>query len=745
MGNRVFLTVLSLSLSGTLTGILIMCIRPLTKKIFSKKWNYYVWLVMIVRLLIPFSLGINLVGSLFAAENMGIGAHSLSDGKSWDLEGLHGAQIEPLDEKPSESMEVDLRQKGNPVIAGERNQIRPGSWNVWKFFSYLGGIWIIGVFAAIAIKWRDYRKFAAYVRSGREEIGEEKVQELAGGLFRRLGIKKNIKVYESALISGPIMMGLFHPCIVLPKGITLQEDISLILHHELIHYKKKDLWYKWLYQAVLCIHWFNPYLYLVGRKLNVDCELACDEAVMKVLTLEGRKAYGNVLLDAAEHKIDFRKSVFSTTLLEDKNSLKERLSAICHYKKTKRVIAMLSAFLFALIFIIAGAVGAQNGKGRRENHEFGQMMAGGYVSGWDTIAAGYVSFWDRFGEAVNDVWDGLGEMWGNLGDMLLGDFDSLDLFLSQNVFVDTHGESWNLYEDDQMIAGADIHDIWHAYNYAGNGGNVDCKGLFLNGSDTYEILYAKKGFTQTLDFEVTLLSGKMKLVHVGADGKVTVLSELEKDEPVQKSVDIPLTEGRNVVKIVGQGAKIKSLKLRFGDQNHKNILKLFTSDTDEAAEMLCDEFRRGDRNISRFMDALPYMKDDDISECAKILFDTGADLTIEQISELIIYGNAEVGKYLSDAVEKGTMKPFTGEEIVDVLVYYVSSPDLLKLVENMEGSLDFDMLEELLIYLDAEDGERCLDVYLKQGNKLSYQQFSDIGSYLNEDTIRWLDEMDKVE
>ena len=71
-----------------------------------------------------------------------------------------------------------------------------------------------------------------------------------------------------------------------------------------------------------------------------------------------------------------------------------------------------------------------------------------------------MSFWDRFGEAVNDVWDGLGEMWGNLGDMLLGDFDSLDLFLSQNVFVDTHGESWNLYEDDQMIAGADIHDIW---------------------------------------------------------------------------------------------------------------------------------------------------------------------------------------------------------------------------------------------------------------------------------------------
>ena len=52
--GTLFLTVLSLSLSGALTGILIAAIRPLTGKYFSKKWNYYIWLLVVVRLMIPF-------------------------------------------------------------------------------------------------------------------------------------------------------------------------------------------------------------------------------------------------------------------------------------------------------------------------------------------------------------------------------------------------------------------------------------------------------------------------------------------------------------------------------------------------------------------------------------------------------------------------------------------------------------------------------------------------------------------
>ena len=336
-------------------------------------------------------------------------------------------------------------------------------------------------------------------------------------------------------------------------------------------------------------------------------------------------------------------------------------------------------------------------------------------------------------------------MWGDLGEALSDVASSMgDGYDGALLNFNTHGEAWKAYEDDKAIAGEDINDRWQAYDYMGNGNgmDVDCKELILNGSDTYEILYAKEAFTQTLDFEAELAAGKMKLVHVGADGNVMLLAELEAGDSFNAGVSIPLTEGRNAVKIVGQGAQIRNLHFKFHDKNNKNVMKLFASDVDEAAEQICDEFRQGNVNIEKFMEVLPYLKQDELNECAKILFDSGADLTMDQITDLVIYGDDQIGKYLADAVEKGTMRALTGDEIME-LVCYISSADTLKLVECMKETMDFDTLEELLIYLDAEDRERCLDIYLKQGNELSYEEFSEISVYLNEDVVKQLYEKRK--
>ena len=764
MGNQVFWTVLSLSLSGTIVGILILCARPLTKKYFSKKWNYYVWLVMVVRLLIPFSLGINLVGSLFAAGGAG---NTAAGGREAAAGTSVTAELQSEGTLPADGEGGDVVEPLAPVrpwgAAAAPEESVAGKYA--GAFSYLWVAWLFGAVLAACVKWNDYRNFAAYVKADREEIREGSVRALADELSAKIGIKRVVKVYESSIISGPVMIGMMHPGIILPKKTAGQEDISLILHHELVHCKKRDLWYKWLYQAVLCIHWFNPFLYLAERKFNVDCELACDEAVLEILTLEGRKAYGNVLLDAAEYKMNFKKSVLSTTLLEDKNTLKERLYAILHYKKVKGAIVAASICAAALILRGAGLAGAKHDRVYTGNHPAGQTMAGSYVSGWNAAVEGYTSFWDHFGETAGNVWDGIGQMWQGLGyaledafadfaenagysgekgpnGIIWSYFDGSGQFLAQDIRFDTQGEAWELYEDDQAIAGQDVNDEWYAYRYVGNGVDVDCEGLILNGSGSFQILYAKEAFDQTLDVEAELLSGKMKLVHVGADGSVTLLTELEEGGSVGKSVTVPLTEGRNAVKIVGQGAKIKSLNLRFGNRHNKNILKLFGDEVYEAAEMITDDFRKGDINAARFMDVLPYMKNEDLLECVKILFGSGADLTAEQIRDMLIYGNSDVGKCLADAVEKGTMKPLTGDEIVEYLIPYVDSEDAMRLVENVEEPISFEILEDFLIYLNADAKEKCLELYLEQGNKLTYEQFSEISPYLDADVIRRLDEVE---
>lgn len=757
MGNQIFLTIVSLSLSGALIGILILCLRPLTRRLFSKRWNYYIWLVMAARLLIPVSLGINLMGSLFAAGNEWNSAraeNAIKTESAIRTENVIGEETDQVTADHQlkygssvitdrEQMKISSEKISSEKISSEKSVRFP--LNGQTIFSYLWLVWLFGAVLSACIKGNDYRNFAAYVKTGQKEITEGKVRQTVDELSSRLGIKRVLKVYESPVVSGPILIGLLRPCIILPEGSLAQEELSLILHHELIHYKKKDLWYKWLYQAVLCIHWFNPLLYLIERKLNMDCELACDEAVMEILTMEGRKAYGNVLLDAAEQKLKFKKSVLATTLLEDKGTLKERLKAILNYKKTKGILVAFSICLLGVIVVLAGFAGAKNSKSHNAHSAAGMFMAGDYISAWDSASSDYISLWDTIGETVGTMWDDLGQMWGDLGDALSDVASSMgDGYDGAILNFNTHGEAWKVYEDDKAIVGEDINDRWQAYDYMGNGNgmNVDCKELILNGSDTYEILYAKDAFTQTLDFEAELAAGKMKLVHVGLNGSVTLLAELEAGDSFSDSVNISLTEGRNAVKIVGQGAKIKNLHFKFHDQNNRNVMKLFASDVDEAAEQICDEFRQGNVNIEKFIEVLPYLKQDELNECAKILFDSGADLTMDQITDLVMYGDDQIGKYLADAVEKGTMRALTGDEIME-LVYYISSADVLRLVGCMKETMDFDTLEELLVYLDAKDGERCLNIYLEQGNELSYEEFSEISCYLDEDVVKQLYEKRK--
>ena len=146
--------------------------------------------------------------------------------------------------------------------------------------------------------------------------------QAVGRISRRLSIKRPPLVYECGKVSAPLVVGLLKPVIVLPEKGRDDPGLCLAIHHELVHIKRKDLWYKWLYQILLCAHWFNPVIYLGGRKLNADCELSCDEAVVGTLTPEGKRAYGNTLLDAAEQSVVFMGSVPSVTLLERKEDRK---------------------------------------------------------------------------------------------------------------------------------------------------------------------------------------------------------------------------------------------------------------------------------------------------------------------------------------------------------------------------------------------------------------------------------------
>ena len=159
-----------------------------------------------------------------------------------------------------------------------------------------------------------------------------------------------------------MLIGFFRPSIVLPVGELEDKELSYIFVHELIHYKQKDMFYKWLIQIVVCIHWFNPFIYLLEKEVNKSCELSCDEKVISILDDKARREYGDILISFLKSNNLNKSSLASVTLTESAEQVKERLGAIMNFKKKTKLITIISlvaAFLLSAGGFAMGAYAAQ--------------------------------------------------------------------------------------------------------------------------------------------------------------------------------------------------------------------------------------------------------------------------------------------------------------------------------------------------------------------------------------------------
>lgn len=149
----------------------------------------------------------------------------------------------------------------------------------------------------------------------------------------------------------------------MPTRFFDSQELIYIYKHELTHYRRMDFLYKWLTELTVCLHWFNPIVYLVRKQINQSCELSCDEMVISGLNDMERKAYGAILLNSIIPNTKFRSNTASLSLNEDGQIMKERLSAIMKYKPKLRRIAFFSIILTVILFcgtIFAGAYTQKN-------------------------------------------------------------------------------------------------------------------------------------------------------------------------------------------------------------------------------------------------------------------------------------------------------------------------------------------------------------------------------------------------
>ncbi len=159
-------------------------------------------------------------------------------------------------------------------------------------------------------------------------------------------------VLRTSLVSTPMAAGLFHPAIFLPEVAFSAEETQMILSHETAHIRRGDLWLKALSLVCLSIHWFNPFAYLLVRRMDSLCEESCDEYVTANMTTAQRKIYGNTILRVLSYR-NHVKCVLCAPMSSGAKEVKRRLHRIMTFK----TISKRKLFLSLVLLLVVAALG----------------------------------------------------------------------------------------------------------------------------------------------------------------------------------------------------------------------------------------------------------------------------------------------------------------------------------------------------------------------------------------------------
>jgi beta-lactamase regulating signal transducer with metallopeptidase domain len=209
-------------------------------------------------------------------------------------------------------------------------------------------VWLAGMIIAFAYHFIRHCRFMKTVRRWSEEITDEQVLTLFHGLKTEMGITKRIGLYLCPSVGSPMIAGLIKPRILLPVKDLAQDDFRFILGHELIHYKRKDLYYKCLVLLATCMHWFNPIVYMIAKAINAGCELSCDAELVRSTGIDTRRHYSEAIIGAARYQSKL-KTALSTNFYGGKKVLRRRIFSIMDMSKKKAGAVIICAALIVTV------------------------------------------------------------------------------------------------------------------------------------------------------------------------------------------------------------------------------------------------------------------------------------------------------------------------------------------------------------------------------------------------------------
>ena len=331
---------------GAILIVAIIIIRALALHRLPKKTFVVLWCIALLRLLLPVSVPSEF--SLYSVLPIRVLMQNMvPEGKKavFTEDPLPNPMITPTifdDTQTSLDTSADYFVPPAPTTVSAPGLVLPIAGRgelflpLWNVFWALGFLFVSAFFTVTYFRCR--REFSTSLPI--KNSGIQKWQE-AHPLARTYEIRQSDK------ISAPLTYGILHPVILLPKSIDFENEKQLhyVLLHEYTHIRHLDTLTKLLTVFAVCLHWFNPFVWILYVFFNRDIEFYCDECVMSAESGDARSAYANTLIRMEESRS------FSIPLCNhfSKTAIEERIASVM--KSKKATLGMIFSGVLIVAFV----------------------------------------------------------------------------------------------------------------------------------------------------------------------------------------------------------------------------------------------------------------------------------------------------------------------------------------------------------------------------------------------------------
>ncbi|EXY08148.1 MULTISPECIES: M56 family metallopeptidase [Bacillus cereus group] len=328
------------SLMASILVGFILCIKVLFRNKLTPRWQYMLWIVLMIRLLLPWSPDSSY--SIYSLLSYSSSVSEVIPKNMPATENIVNIESDRKVELESNSKMVTKTSEPEVKVSSEKQT----TFSLYKLALY---VWLAGVIILAAITFLTNRRLYSYIKK-QPDITDEQVTTVFNRCKQSMKMKKAVSLRLAGKIASPTVFSFFRPKVLLSKKhmkVLNEQQLQYVFYHELAHIKRNDVAVNWIMYSLILLNWFNPILWYAYFCMREDQELACDAYALTFIDKEEQIAYGHTIITLLE-RYSYQLPILAN-LSRNKRTLKRRIIMIKKFQKKSYRLSLLGVIVIVAI------------------------------------------------------------------------------------------------------------------------------------------------------------------------------------------------------------------------------------------------------------------------------------------------------------------------------------------------------------------------------------------------------------